>query len=703
MVKRISHHLLIIGMIFLLFSSYAENPDDKSGKKTYILCTGNRGGQYYHIGMALRDILEDTDIHLQVKETAGSVQNIEMVLYDPEQDHLGIAQANDVYSCLSDPTFASKISYIRELYDERLFIFVRKNLGIRNVEDLAGRKVNIGEDKSGTANCAKKVLGYAGVFNKITPYDYNFPSSGEKLISGELDAAFYMISPDSPFLKALLESPGIEQINPDRNILLYFDNQKGYSSFQTGDERGIRITSVLICPASMPMKDVGIISRAIEEHLADIKIQTGALLVQPTGFGSDFIRRHPGYAYRKSVKRLISQFSQVALVAGFLILLIYFYRFTYKNRLLKRLSLIFFVRVFLVMAAIVVSGSTLLYLIEHNFNEYFRTLFDSHWSMIVYILSGFEDVKTETVAGKIISAMMVLSGILFVAILTGERASTFTFQKLKGGKKMNLKDHFIICNWNPRGDKIVRELHNEIAKPDSQIVVITESLVDDGIYSKIPEYENVVFVASNLYSKNTYDAFRIQDASSVIILVDEDHPDPDAKTALITMAIRQVVGDTKLWKGNLIAESVNHQKVELLKGAGVDEVICPGDYGTAVLAQAALFKKISDVYHDLLTYSRDSNEVYIIDYGDIPEGVWKRAFEGKTFEQASKKISEMTPDENPYILIGIRRNDVCIVNPRKNERLPGKFFDIFREKDSPIFLAYEKPDLRKLKSQNAPA
>lgn len=694
--KYVLHLLFIFCLSILPLSSRAENPLSKDGKKTYFLCTGNKDGQYYQIGLALREILEDTDINLRVLETAGSVQNIESILYDQEQDHLGIAQVNDVYSFLSDPIFSSKVSYIRELYDEHLFIFVRKDKGIVHVEDLAGRSVNIGEEKSGTGNCAKKVLGFAGVFNKITPLEYDFQTSKEKLLSGEIDAAFFMISPDSPFLKSLKESAEIEPLSLDRNILLYFDNQKGYSSFQKDNLRAIKITSILICPAKMPLKHVGIISRAIEEHLADIKIKTGTLLVQPIGFGSDFIGRHPGFAHKKTFKRLFTQFSQIAIVIALLILLFYCYRITYKYRRLKRFALIFFVRIFLVMTVIVVSGSTLLYLFEHNFNEYFRTLYDSHWSMIVYILSGFEDVKTETVLGKIISALMVLSGILFVAILTGERASTFTFQKLKGGKKMNLKDHIMVCNWNDRGDKIVRELHNDIAKPDSQIVVITESLVDDGFYSKIPEYENVVFVASNLYNKVTYETFRIQDALAVIILADEDHSDPDAKTALITMAIRQVIGDTKAWKGNLIAEAVNHQKIELLKGAGVNEVICHSDYGIGVLAQAALFKKISDVYHDLLTFSEDTNELYIVDFDEIPADVWKNFFKGKTFEEASKKIAELTPEENPYILIGILRNDTCIVNPKKKEKDPKKFFDIFKEKDSPIFLAYEKPDLKRL-------
>jgi voltage-gated potassium channel len=695
--RKYALHLLFIACLSIpSFSIQGENPLSKDNKKTYYLCTGNRDGQYFKIGMALREILQDADIDLRILETAGSVQNIESVLYDQEQDHLGIAQVNDIYSFLSDPTFAARVSYIRELYEEHLFIFTRKDKGIENIQDLAGRRVNIGEEKSGTRDCGKKVLGYAGVFNKIAPFEYDFQASKEHLLSGEIDAAFFMISPGSPFLKSLQESPEIKLLSLDRNLLLYFNNQRGYSSFQKGDLRTIKIPSILICPSKMPMRDVGIISRAIEEHLADIKIKTGTLFIQPAGFSSDFIGRHPGFQYQKTFNLLFSQFSQIAFVIALLMLLIYLYRMTHKYRRLRQFALIFFVRIFLVMSMIVISGSTLLYLIEHNFNEYFRTLFDSHWSMIVYILSGFEDVKTETVTGKIISAIMVLSGILFIAVLTGERASTFTFQKLKGGKKMNLKDHIIICNWNDRGDKIIRELHNEIAKPDSQIVVITETLVDDSLYSKIPEYENVVFVASNLYNKLTFETFRIQDAAAVILLADENHSDPDAKTTLITMAIRQVVGDTKVWKGNLVAESVNHQKIELLKGAGVNEVICHSDYGTGVLAQAALFKKISDVYHDLLTFSKDSNEIYIVSYEEIPAGVWKIAFDGKTFEQASKKIAELTPNENPYILIGVRRDDTCIVNPKKNGKDQVKFFDVFREKDSPIFLAYERPNLKQL-------
>jgi len=111
------------------------------------------------------------------------------------------------------------------------------------------------------------------------------------------------------------------------------------------------------------------------------------------------------------------------------------------------------------------------------------------------------------------------------------------------------------------------------------------------------------------------------------LLSDEDSPDPDAKSALIALAI------CKLCERNphIVAEAQNHRKLEHLKDAGVDEVICSGDLGLGVLAQCALHAKLSTVYDQLLTYGDDTNEIYVVAGSKLPD--W---LVGHTFEEVGE-------------------------------------------------------------------
>ena len=385
----------------------------------------------------------------------------------------------------------------------------------------------------------------------------------------------------------------------------------------------------------------------------------------------------------------------------FLLVLVYLLLKSYRNYEWRRIKCVLILRVVIIMIMIWILGSCALFVLEPD-NSNFHNLLDSHWSMIVYLLSGFEDVKTETTPGRLISVIMVLSGITMVAIVTGELSSSLTKKKLKGDcANMNFKDHVIICNWNSGGAKIIKEIHAEISAPDKPIIIITEEPRPRGVAELIEKDKYVFHHAENLYSGGAFERFNLFHAQSVVILADANNPDPDGKTALITMAVKQTLD--KRWENKpeeetpqirIVAEAVNHQKRELLLGAGVDEVICPKDYGIGVLAQAALTSSISKIYHDLLHFAENTNEIYIWDQREIPKEVWKGIFEGKSFVRASHLVSQAKTKKNPLILIGVRRDGGLLINPQNVKDSTHHYFDIFQKGDSPVFLAYVKPTAR---------
>ena len=166
--------------------------------------------------------------------------------------------------------------------------------------------------------------------------------------------------------------------------------------------------------------------------------------------------------------------------------------------------------------------------------------------------------------------------------------------------------------------------------------------------------------------------------------------------------LSQEVHSEDVRKPHIVAEVMNHRKTEHLKDAGVDETVCATDYGLGILAQSAMYEKLSQVYDQLLEYSKDTNEIYALDSNnkdDIPENVWRSVFEGKSFIEVARFFSgEHRDPDNPAILIGVRRGEHVILNPRKvkDDKQKHLEFDSFREDDHPIFLSYEKPNLKKL-------
>jgi len=184
----------------------------------------------------------------------------------------------------------------------------------------------------------------------------------------------------------------------------------------------------------------------------------------------------------------------------------------------------------------------------------------------------------------------------------------------------------------------------------------------------------------------TLKSARVSLADTVIVLADGQSPDPDAKSAMIVLAL---LGECKRRRPHIIAEVVNSDNSQHLRDAGADETICTTEIGVGILAHCALNKQLSVVYKDLLTYTFEGNEIYIIPRESFPD-----AFVGKTFAECAQMLYQNRDDNNPVILLGIRRQDKVIMNPRKGT---GRFGDAecrIEEEDALIAMAFSAPDLK---------
>jgi len=167
----------------------------KAGASAQVgIITGSERGTYFQFGLDLQQLLGPRGILLSVYPSSGSIENIHAV-YKRPRTQLGIVQS-DVLAFVarvqSNPTLrnvADKIKLVFPLYNEEIHLVARE--GVRDFDDLAGRRVAIGQEESGTYLTARLLFEISG----LQPKEMVTVGTGEALSllkAGEVDAMFYV-------------------------------------------------------------------------------------------------------------------------------------------------------------------------------------------------------------------------------------------------------------------------------------------------------------------------------------------------------------------------------------------------------------------------------------------------------------------------------------------------------------------------------
>jgi TRAP transporter TAXI family solute receptor len=177
--------------------------------------TGGEGGTYYHFGQDLKRLLKPNGIDVTVHASKGAVDNVYAVSQRPGVQ-LAIVQS-DVLAFVarvqSDPVLsriAKKTRMVFPLYNEEVHLLGRR--GIRDFDDLTGKRVAIGRDGSGTYLTARLLF----KLSEVAPAEMVLIDTGEALAelkAGRIDAMFYVAGYPVKLLKEdVTEKDGLELI-----------------------------------------------------------------------------------------------------------------------------------------------------------------------------------------------------------------------------------------------------------------------------------------------------------------------------------------------------------------------------------------------------------------------------------------------------------------------------------------------------------
>jgi TRAP transporter TAXI family solute receptor len=175
----------------------------------FSMASGPEGGSYYVISQALEDHLHHKKVRTNNYETEGSAENCRLV--QNKAIDIAMTQNNVVTMAYQGIDFFKSrgampdLRAIASLYPELVHIVVPMDAGIESLQDLRGKRIDIGLPNSGSRIDAFKILQAAGL--KLS----DFSAVGEKdlksaiaaLRKGELDAFFVTIEAPTPALQEL--------------------------------------------------------------------------------------------------------------------------------------------------------------------------------------------------------------------------------------------------------------------------------------------------------------------------------------------------------------------------------------------------------------------------------------------------------------------------------------------------------------------
>jgi TRAP transporter TAXI family solute receptor len=158
------------------------------------MSTGVPSGVYTRYGQLLQDQLasDAPQLHMELRPSQGSVQNIERLLAG--RADFAIATVDALAAHLAkDGARAGRLRACARLYDDYMQLVVPADSPVRGVADLAGKRVGVGEDRSGVQLASRALLAAAelDIDADVDAVEEGINAMPRMLEAGRLDAFFW--------------------------------------------------------------------------------------------------------------------------------------------------------------------------------------------------------------------------------------------------------------------------------------------------------------------------------------------------------------------------------------------------------------------------------------------------------------------------------------------------------------------------------
>jgi len=301
--KKLSILILSVLMILgILLTGCSQKSGEAAAPKRAFATIGTGGltGVYYPTGGAISRIVNKKEaeygLKVTVESTGGSVFNINAVLSGDLE--FGIAQSDRQSQALNgeaewkDAGPQKKLMAVCALHPESITLVAAEDAGIKTIEDLRGKRVNIGDPGSGNRGNAIDALSTAGLNweTDIQAEQLKAVESAKLLQDGRIDAYFYTVGhPNGSVLEATSGTRKVRFVpitNVDdliRQYPFYARSVIPKSLYPTatneGDVQTYGVKATLVTSADVPEDVVYAVTKEIFDNLEEFKSLHPAFMV----------------------------------------------------------------------------------------------------------------------------------------------------------------------------------------------------------------------------------------------------------------------------------------------------------------------------------------------------------------------------------------------------------------------------------------
>ena len=137
-------------IVTLLGFVFAYQFVDPAPPKKITLATGGEDGAYYLYGQRYRKLLQRNGIELEVRATAGSLENLRLLESDSDGADVAFVQGGT-----GEFSSGGELLGLASLYFEPLWVFYRASAPADDVTVFRGKRLAVGAEESGTRAVAR--------------------------------------------------------------------------------------------------------------------------------------------------------------------------------------------------------------------------------------------------------------------------------------------------------------------------------------------------------------------------------------------------------------------------------------------------------------------------------------------------------------------------------------------------------------------
>ncbi len=246
-----------------------------------------------------------------------------------------------------------------------------------------------------------------------------------------------------------------------------------------------------------------------------------------------------------------------------------------------------FTLLILVAFTILVSGISL-YVFEEHQNPNINHLFDAfYWSLVTISTVGYGDITPQTHEGRIITMIIILSGVGLISFATSIIVSAFN-ERLEEMRDERILHNvrrseklYIICGYTNMAELLVHRLQRE--KKEFLIIDMDKEIVEDLIA------KGYRAIAADASKKETFRHINFEKVAAVLALTDSD-----MHNIYICLNIRSFSKDVFL-----ISRTIDNSSYKKLRLAGADFLISPyvtaGMFAAKIIEQPIAIEAINDI------------------------------------------------------------------------------------------------------------